>query len=218
MNLTTIIEWCIQIILPIEFLSFSIPISDAIITMFQIRSVLITKFSLTTRAVVHLIVGRSICIPMVLVFVSACTFVTVTALIEHVTFGILQSIPIVAGTVCQRQLVATFVHFPCIFKSNLSQLFFVAIAVTAIKQIINQQFVAFHAMFIILHVTTAFVLGYTTLSFHQQVMTVLGIFPTDATDVRHYITMTSTICIRSRYIIVYNGSLALAEITLTFVF
>ena len=186
--------------------------------MFYIRSVLIAKLSLTSRTIIQLIVSRCICIPVVFVFVSAGTFIALTALVEHVTFRIFQSIPIVTGAVCQRQLVATLVHFPSIFKSNLSQLFFVAITVTAIEQVINEQFITLHAMFVILHIATTFVLGNATLSFHQQVMAILGILPTYATDVRYYITMASTIRIRSCYIIINDCGLALIKVTLTFVF
>ena len=213
-NLSAIVEWRVQILLPLKILLSAIPILDIIVAVLAIRCELIAHLGLTTLAVVELIVCRNVNIPVVLALVTACTLVALARHIEHITLGVLQRIPVVAEASRYRELIAALVDFPYIIGCNLRQALLVRDTIVAVIEIIVEHLIALHTQLVVAHLATTSRSGHTRLRLKQQRVVILGNLPTQAGDIRIVVACSDTISLRCCDKVVHDGGLCLVEITL----
>ena len=125
MYLSAVVEWRVEIILPLKVVLWTIPILYIILAVLAVRCKLIANLRLAIWGVVELVVRRGVYIPVVLALVASCTLVAFTRKLKHITLGVLQRIPIVTETTRQSELIASLVYLPHIVGGNLCKLLFV---------------------------------------------------------------------------------------------
>ena len=125
MYLSAVVEWCVEIILPLKVVLWTIPILYIILAVLAVRCELIANLRLAIWRVVELVVRRGVYIPVVFALVASCTLVAFTRKLKHITLGVLQRIPIVAETTRQSEFIASLVYLPHIVGGNLCKLLFV---------------------------------------------------------------------------------------------
>ena len=133
MDLAPVVERSRQILLPIELGGFAVPVLDPVASMFAVGSVLVTSLERTVFPVAEFPGQGTVAVPVVLLFVSASTFIAVAVRIEHIALGVLYAVAVVPEAVLDGNLVLV-VRTPYVVQRNLEEVLHEVVAVMGIKK------------------------------------------------------------------------------------
>ena len=135
MRLPSIVERCIEVILPDKVLLRQVPVADAIVAMLAVGCVLIAELQRAGLAVMQLVGESSIAVPMVFSLIASCALLSCTVQVEHVALRVFLREAVVAEAIRDINLVAPFVEFPSVVDGCLKEVFRQLVAVVAVKQV-----------------------------------------------------------------------------------
>ena len=133
MDLAPVVERCGQVFLPVKLGGFAVPVLDPVASMFAVGSVLVTRLQRAVFTVAQFPCQGTVTVPVVLLFVSASTFIAVAVRIEHIALGVLYAVAVVPEAVLDCNLVLV-VRTPYVVQRNLEEVLHEVVAVMGIKK------------------------------------------------------------------------------------